>query len=227
MLLFDIGANRGDATIAGLQLGYDVIALEPAPKIYFELVKNFIYEPRVKPLKYAVSDKDNDVVTFYECVEDGLSTLNIDWLTKEGMPYYGKEYRSVSVNTITIDTLVGMYGEPHLMKIDVEGAEWNVFNGMTKNYGMLTFEWTFETLTEHEAQLDYLYALGYKEVAPQYIMPHLYRPRVWYGLKADNNKFLYDWHKDTNEEWTDYGWKLGNLRPTADVGMIWVRQYFA
>ena len=132
MLLFDIGANRGDATIAGLQLGYDVIALEPAPKIYFELVKNFIYEPRVKPLKYAVSDKDNDVVTFYECVEDGLSTLNIDWLTKEGMPYYGKEYRSVSVNTITIDTLVGMYGEPHLMKIDVEGLQESVIRGAIK-----------------------------------------------------------------------------------------------
>ena len=56
MLLFDIGANRGDATLAGLQKGYDVVAVEPAPKVFGELVKNFIYNPRVTPLRYAVSN---------------------------------------------------------------------------------------------------------------------------------------------------------------------------
>ena len=34
MLLFDIGANKGDATVSGLKKGYKVIALEPAPRVY-------------------------------------------------------------------------------------------------------------------------------------------------------------------------------------------------
>ena len=64
MLLFDIGANRGDATLAGLQKGYAVIAVEPAPRVYAELVKNFIYNPSVLPLRYATSERDYELVEF-------------------------------------------------------------------------------------------------------------------------------------------------------------------
>jgi FkbM family methyltransferase len=223
MLLFDIGANRGDATKAGLSKGYKVIALEPAPRTYKELVKNFVYSDDVVPLKYAVSDKDGERIKFYECIEDGLSTINKDWLTDESMPYAGKEFREIEANTVTIDTLADIYGEPDLIKIDVEGAEWAVFNGMTKKYKTVTFEWTFETIKEHEKQLNYLYLLGYKEVAPQYIVQHLEQPRVWLSLYEDNTNKLYAWHQETSDAWIEGGWKIASLRPTADVGMIWVR----
>ena len=121
-VLFDIGANRGDATVAGLNLGYKIIAIEPS-RMYRELVKNFIYNPNVIPLKYAVSDKDYDRVEFYEAAEDGLSTLNKDWLTANTMPYNGKEFWTTYATTITLNTLADKYGEPDLIKIDVEGAE--------------------------------------------------------------------------------------------------------
>lgn len=224
MLLFDIGANRGDAVLAGLKKGYKVIALEAAPKIYGELVKNFIYNPNVVPLKFAVSDKDYEQIEFYEADEDGLSTMNLDWLTKESMPYAGKPYRTVSCTTITIDTLADIYGEPDLIKIDVEGAEWQVMKGMTRHYnGILCFEWTFETIHQHEDQLDYLYSLGYREVGPQYITHHLEQPRVWLGLHKNNTNKLLAWHQETSDAWMDGGWKMANLRPTPDVGMCWVR----
>ena len=149
MLLFDIGANRGDAVFAGLNQGYKVIALEPGPRVFKQLVSNFIYNPMVIPLKLAVSDSDNQDIEFYECIEDGLSTIERSWLTDPSMPYNGKEYRTIKATTITIDTLAKIYGEPDLIKIDVEGAEWFVFNGMTKKYGKITFEWTYETLDQH------------------------------------------------------------------------------
>lgn len=223
MLLFDIGANRGDATVAGLNKGYDVVALEPAPRIFAELVKNFIYNPRVTPLRYAVSDKDYERVKFYECVEDGLSTLDKDWLTKDGMPYAGKSHRECEVTTITIDRLCEVYGEPDLIKIDVEGAEWAVLKGMTRKYSKLAMEWTFETLDEHDKQCDYLYSLGYRSVAPQYIMPHLEEPEEWLELLPDNNKQMLIWHQETSDDWINGGWQKAGLRPTADVGMLWVR----
>ena len=221
MLFFDIGANRGDATLAGLQKGYDVVAIEPAPRIFGQLVKNFIYNPRVTPLRYAVSDTDYDLVEFYECVEDGLSTLNKDWLTNATMPYAGKEYRTIKATTITIDTLAKKLGTPDLIKIDVEGAEWNVLRGMTQRYGKVALEWTFETMAEHEAQINYMYFLGYTKVAPQYIVNHLDEPEDWYELQADNSKQLLMWHQTTSDEWINGGWKVANLRPTADVGMLW------
>jgi FkbM family methyltransferase len=224
MLMFDVGANRGDAVVAGLAQGYRVIALEAAPRVFGELVNNFIYNPDVVPLKMAVSDKDGERLKFYEADEDGLSSLNKDWLTNKRMPYAGKPYRECEVSTITIDTLCEVYGDPDLIKIDVEGAEWQVMKGMTRHYGgTICFEWTFETLHQHEDQLDYLFTLGYREVAAQYIVNHLEEPKDWAFLQSNNANQLLAWHQLTSDDWIDGGWKVAGLRPTADVGMIWVR----
>ena len=221
MLLFDIGANRGDAVIAGIQKGFTkIVAIEAAPRIFAQLVCNFIYEPKVTPLKFAVSDTNNEQIQFFECVEDGLSTLNKDWLTKESMPYAGKEFRTVQATTITLDSLVELYGKPDLIKIDVEGAEWSVFNGMTENHGKLAFEWTDVTSGEHCAQLEYLESIGYEEVAPQFIVNHLDEPTEWFPISGFH---LCDWIMEHKDDWENEGWKEANLRPTADVGMIWVR----
>jgi FkbM family methyltransferase len=224
MLMFDVGANRGDAVVVGLAQEYRIIAIEAAPRVFGELVNNFIYNPDVVPLKMAVSDKDGERLKFYEADEDGLSTLNKDWLTNERMPYAGKPHREIEVNTITIDTLADKYGNPDLIKIDVEGAECQVMKGMTRHYGgTLCFEWTFETMHQHEDQLDYLFTLGYREVAPQYIVNHLQEPTEWFDLRVNNSNQLLGWHQLTSDDWIDGGWKVAGLRPTADVGMIWVR----
>lgn len=220
MILFDIGANEGAVALAGVQKGYDVIALEAAPRIYTKLVQNFIYTKNVTPLRFAVSDSNEKRLEFYECVEDGLSTLNKDWLTKEGMPYAGKPYRTVVVTTCTVDWLAERYGEPDLIKIDVEGAEWDVFRGMTKYHGMLTFEWTDVTIGEHQAQIEYLQKLGYTEIGPQFIEHHLQEPKKWYPIDKQR---LDDWIIENRTAWIDGGWKESHLRPTADVGMCWVR----
>lgn len=219
MILFDIGANRGDAVIAGLNKGYKVIALEPGPRVFKELVSNFIYNTNVVPLKFAVSDSDDSLVEFYECVEDGLSTIERSWLTDPSMPYEGKEFRTISATTITIDTLAKIYGSPDFIKIDVEGAEWSVFRGMTKKYGMLTFEWTINTIDEHIKQIDYLKSLGYKKIAPQFIEHHLQEPKEWFNIKDQR---LDNWVIENKDKWENSGWKESNLRPTADVGMVWL-----
>jgi FkbM family methyltransferase len=221
MLLFDIGANRGDATIAGIEKGYKVIALEPAPRVFAELVRNFIYEPNVVPLRLAVSETGGERIEFYECVEDGLSTMEKSWLTDPTMPYNGKEFRTIYVNTCTMDWLVEQYGKPDLIKIDVEGAEWSVLRGMTKHSGKIALEWTQETMGEHNKQLQYLKSIGYTKFKFQFIEDHLLEPEEdWRPItKNVNLEFI---RKEQEEWWTFDGWKRSNLRPTADVGMLWV-----
>lgn len=219
MLMFDIGANRGDATLAGINKGYKVVAVEAAPKVYKELVKSFIYSQNVIPLKFAVSDSNDQHIEFYECVEDGLSTIERSWLTDPSMPYNGKEYRTIRANTITIDKLINLYGNPNLIKIDVEGAEWNVFRGMTKYSGKITFEWTINTIDEHIEQIKYLQKLGYKKIGPQFIEHHLQEPDEWFEIESFDFK---KWLDINSKIWTDGKWKNSNLRPTADVGMLWL-----
>lgn len=224
MMLFDIGANCGGATAIGLFQGYRVVSIDPAPRIFQTLVKNYIYNPMVVPLRYAVSDVDYQTVEFYETTDtDALSTLNLDWLTADTMPYKGFNYRTIKATTITIDTLAKIYGEPDLIKIDVEGAEWNVLRGMTKYHGELALEWTIQTIEEHEKQMDYLYSIGYREFAPQYIVEHLERPDEWFELKDNNAGKFVEWHLNTKQAWESGGWEEHNLRWSADVGMLWVR----
>lgn len=221
-LMFDIGANRGDATLAGVALGYTVIALEPAPRVFSELVRNFIYNENVVPLRLAAGEKVGERLEFYECVEDGLSTLEKSWLTDPKMPYYGKEFRTIGVNTCTVDWLVSRYGAPDLIKIDVEGAEWAVLRGMSKNYCKLALEWTQETMSEHDKQLQYLSSIGYTEYRLQFIEQHLVEPEdEWVKItaKVDLEKV----RQDKQFWWVSEGWKRSGLRPTADVGMLWVR----
>jgi FkbM family methyltransferase len=221
-LMFDIGANRGDATVAGIEKGYRVIALEPAPRVFAELIRNFIYEPKVIPLRLAAGEEVGKRLEFYECVEDGLSTLERSWLTDPGMPYYGKEFRTISVNTCTVDWLVEKYGQPDLIKIDVEGAEWQVLRGISKYSGKIALEWTQETMAEHNKQLQYLASIGYTEYRLQFIENHLLEPdNEW--LPIDDNLDLEKLRQDLQFWWVSKGWKRSNLRPTADVGMLWVR----
>ena len=220
MLCFDIGANRGDFTVAALAKGYDVIAIEAAPRVFSKLVSSFIYNPRVTPLRFAVSGSDYQRVEFYEAEEDGLSTLNPDWLTDESLPYAGKPYRTIGATTITLDTLALKYGVPDLIKIDVEGAEWSVFKGLSSKMGTVAFEWTWATWTEHLEQLKYLEIGGYTQVAPQFIEHHCQEPDIWYDIKTFD---LGEWHNQYADAWQNGAWKKSNLRPTADVGMLWVR----
>lgn len=220
MLLFDIGANRGDATRAGLDKGYRVIALEPAPRVFSQLVKTFIYNNRVIPLRLAVSDTNDTRVPFYEASEDGLSSLNKDWLTLNSLPYAGKPFQEIFVNTVTLDSLIDLYGNPDLIKIDVEGAEWQVLRGLTKKTGRIAFEWTQETLHDHEQQILYLKHLGYTEFAPQFIEHHLLEPDNWYSIGFTT---LTAWIENNQDSWINGGWTRSNLRPTHDVGMVWIR----
>lgn len=219
-LCFDIGANRGDFTYAAIEQGYQVIAIEPAPRVFAELVKNFIYDERVIPLKFAVSGSNYERIEFFEAQEDGLSTINIDWLTADGMPYKDKPYRTIAANTITIDELARIYGTPDLIKIDVEGAEWHVFKGLSTKMGMIAFEWTDVTIPEHQQQLEYLLHGGYTEIAPQFIERHCEIPTKWFPLDSFD---LAEWVKKSAPLWEEGYWKASGLRPTADVGMLWVK----
>lgn len=223
-LLFDIGANRGDAVVAGLNFGFQkVIAVEPAPIIFSQLVHNFLYDSRVVPLRFAVSGANDERVPFYECIEDGLSTLEKGWLTDPNLPYNGKKYRTIEVTTCTLDFLIEKYGNPDLVKVDVEGAESQVFAGLTKKPRNLAFEWTIETLDQHIEQLYRLKEVnGYTQYGLQYITHHLAKPDKYRKLK--NPEDLRDWIAETQDWWTSKGWmEQGMLRPTADVGMLWLK----
>lgn len=229
-LFFDIGANRGEATAAALNQGFTkVIALEPAPRMFSLLAQNFLRDPRVVPLKLAVSDVHNQSIEFYECGNgefnqgDGSSTTEISWLTDGISRVTGMPYRTVGATTCTGDWLVEQYGLPDLVKIDVEGGESRVINGLQHKPERLCFEWHFEYLNRHIEDLVKLYNVnGYTEYAVQYITHHLVEPVEYFSLTKGVNP--YEVIDKTKHDWEAGGWlEAGGYNNRADVGMIWVR----
>ena len=47
--------------------------------------------------------------------------------------------------TITIDKLIQEYGTPELIKIDVEGGEFECLSSLTQKVNNICFEWASET----------------------------------------------------------------------------------
>ena len=229
-ICFDIGANRGHATQAALDLGFDkVIALECAPRMFPLLALNFLNDSRVVPLKLAVTDEMNKIIEFYECgngefnMGDGSSTTELYWLTDPKSRVAGMQYRTVTANTCTIDHLIEKYGTPELVKIDIEGGEHKILQSMKGHPEKIAFEWHLEFLDDYINDVKKLAKEnGYKEYALQYITHHLLEPTEYRPIE-DIDK-IYDWIADTKEAWESGGWQeSGGYNIHADVGMIWIR----
>ena len=157
-------------------------------------------------LNYAVCNNNGNDITFYQANQHVLSTINKDWLTKETSRFYNEPYREVICKTITLDNLIEQYGLPDLIKLDVEGGEYECITSLTKKVNLLCFEWASEINDITFKCLDYLYSLGYTKFCMQMQDNYVFRP---------NDNDFYDISTIKT--------KLSNTIPKQDWGMIWCK----
>lgn len=226
-IFFDIGANKGEVVSVALHKGFEkVIAIECAPRMFPVLATNFLYDSRVIPLRLAVTDMLDQQIEFYECefgTSDGSSTTEIGWLTDPKSRVAGLPFRTVKVNSCTIDWLIEQYGVPELVKIDVEGGEHKILQSLSYKPNRIAFEWHLEFMDEYIKDLEKLRDInGYSKYALQYITHHLEEPTEYRSL--DKVQDIYSWIEETKSAWEQGGWQdAGSYTPRADVGMIWIR----
>lgn len=118
--IFDIGANVGYTVLLLADLaGPDgrVVALEPGPRAHELLQRSLRGIPEIEILNQGVS-RENGTMTFY--VPDRLDTASLQPI---------ESAQTVTVDTITIDKLAERFGQPALIKIDIEGHEPAAFEG--------------------------------------------------------------------------------------------------
>ena len=128
-------------------------------------------------LNYAVCNNNGNDITFYQANCDVLSTINKDWLTKDTSRFYNHSYTEIICKTITIDKLIEQYGLPDLIKIDVEGGEYECIASLTQKVKLLCFEWAAETNNITINCIDYLFNLGYTQYYIQNSDNYLFRPQ--------------------------------------------------
>jgi len=204
-MIFDIGANVGSWALANVNNCDKIIAVEASP-ITFQSLTNNCRNNKIVLLNYAVCNNNGNDITFYQANQHVLSTINKDWLTKETSRFYNEPYREVICKTITLDNLIEQYGLPDLIKLDVEGGEYECITSLTKKVNLLCFEWASEINDITFKCLDYLYSLGYTKFCMQMQDNYVFRP---------NDNDFYDISTIKT--------KLSNTIPKQDWGMIWCK----
>jgi len=175
-ICFDIGSNIGNWTKANLPLYDKIIAIEASEGIFDNLKINFENNNKVECINYAVCNNNGNDITFFEANINTLSTLNKDWLVSETSRFFNTSYKEVLCKTVTIDTLISQYGIPTLIKIDVEGGEFECISSLTSKIKQLCFERASEVNHITFKCIDHLVKIGFNKFYVQFEDYYLFRP---------------------------------------------------
>ena len=175
-LVFDVGANHGEWSKQNLQAGLAkrIIAVEASPTT-FDILRSRISSSQIELIHSAVSAKPG-VITFYNASAHTLSTTNKDWLTSPESRFCGTKFQEVTVPTVTLDKMIEVYGQPDLIKIDVEGGELDAVRSLTQKVHLLCFEWATEVNPITFQCIDYLQSLGFTRFFVQMRDDYTFRP---------------------------------------------------
>jgi FkbM family methyltransferase len=141
-LVFDVGANVGTITQVFASLGARVVAVEPNADCVRHIELTTAKE-QVEVLQAAVGETNGVAVLKVSDRKDKMSSLSDEWreaVTAENDEYRGMWKREVTVPMVTLDALIGRYGMPAYIKIDVEGYEDQALQGLSALPPLLSFE---------------------------------------------------------------------------------------
>ena len=143
-LVFDIGAHVGNRARALAALGCRVIALEPQPDFARMLRLLFGRNPRIEVVEAAVTGASGEDWLAVSERNPTVSTTAGAWRDARAREpgFGGVEWnRQLRVRTVSADALIAQYGRPAFIKIDVEGGEPAVLDGLTTPVPALSFEY--------------------------------------------------------------------------------------
>jgi FkbM family methyltransferase len=130
-LCFDIGANLGQTAEILLRCNAHVVAVEPNPLCIQTLGWECGRRRGTTVIQKAVGSKSG-VATLQINDTYGTASLRQDW------PFALPD--QVEVEVTTLDALIRQFGVPAFCKIDVEGYELEVFEGLSKPIACVLFE---------------------------------------------------------------------------------------
>ena len=173
-LIFDIGFNVGEFTQTCFNKYKDcnVIAVEANPNLVNSVSQHFFTNYNFSLLNNLVSDREGEQLDFYiNPNASGISTASTQFMENsrftKGSKYIEENSTKwaapIKVQSTTLDAMIERYGMPDLIKIDVEGYEYNVLSGLAQKANDICFEWHEEEKDNLYKILEHLQSIGYNQ----------------------------------------------------------------
>ncbi|MEO6314497.1 MAG: FkbM family methyltransferase [Chitinophagaceae bacterium] len=147
-LIFDIGAYDGHKTAAFASFSKKVVSCEPDPENFSLLSIRFRNQKNICLYNVALSNHAGTETLFIHHNASAFNTLNPTWkniLENDNLARWDEKItflpeNKIEVACITIDSLIQKHGLPDFIKIDVEGYEKEVIEGLSQGVPCISFE---------------------------------------------------------------------------------------
>jgi len=127
-VVYDLGANLGYFSILCSAYGNEskIFAFEPIPENMRVLCRHLLMNNinNVTPVNLAISDHMG-------LIDFSADNRSVSYTYKQASSYYGNRQLKIKVGILSMDSLASHFGfpDPDVIKIDVEGAEFDVLSG--------------------------------------------------------------------------------------------------